>query len=322
VVSLKNHGAHGDSLETGGVAVTDLNIGSALMAPVAVLRLAQIISRVRPEIIQGWMYHGNLVAALAHKLRSGGSRLFWNIRASNMDVERYGRIISWNAHLSAWPDVIINNSQASVNIHSDYGFKPRHMEVIPNGVDTVRYRPDPGLRSVVRKELGIAENATVAILVARVDPMKDHKNFLTAVAGLPNVEGLLVGADTEKLALPDNVKALGFRRDIDRLHQASDIIISSFAFGEGFSNALAEGMSTALIPVSTDVGDARLIVGDAGHIVLPRDPEALHAAIAAVARLSAAELRKRGLQARQRILDRFTLSHVVAAYSHLYGVDA
>ena len=51
------------------------------------------------------MYHGNLAAALAHLsvLRSSRRRLYWNLRASNMDITRYGRVIRWNARLSAHP---------------------------------------------------------------------------------------------------------------------------------------------------------------------------------------------------------------------------
>lgn len=321
VVSLKGRGVHADALEAAGIPVVDLRMSTSLTAPAGLLRLARLVRRERPDVLQGWMYHGNLLAAFAGKLVRHRARLLWNIRASNMDSARYRRIIGWNARLSPFPEAIISNSQAAVAFHKDYGFRPRHIEIIPNGIDTERYAPNPALRASVREELGISQDAVVAIVVARVDPMKDHANFLEAAAGLPQVQGLLVGADTGALDLPANVRALGYRDDIARLHQVADLIVSSSAFGEGFSNALAEGMSSGLIPVGTNVGDAKLIIGDTGHVVPPREPRALREAIAAEAGRSAEQRRKRGLAARQRVLDHFTLSRAVDAYARLYGLE-
>jgi len=148
--------------------------------------------------------------------------------------------------------------------------------------------------------------------------MKDHATCLSAMAAIPNVIGVLVGAHTRGIADTANVRALGLRRDVERLYAMSDIVVSTSAFGEGFSNAIAEGMSCGLVPVSTDVGDARLIVGDAGHVVAPCDPKALAAAIAGVAALSPADRAARGLRARARIVERFSLENAVDTYEALY----
>lgn len=318
VVSLRDRGAHAERLRDAGIGVTELEIGSVLSAAGGLTRLALLVRRENPGVIQGWMYHGNVAAAAAHRVARKGTRLMWNIRASNMDAERYGRIIRWNARLSARPDIVLTNSHASVDLHRGYGFRPRRLMVVHNGIDVEKYRPEPKKRAAIRKELGIDRDAIVAAVVARVDPMKDHGGFLEALSELPHVTGLLVGAGTQELDLPAKVVALGLRQDVERVHRAADLIVMSSAYGEGFSNALAEGMSSGLVPVSTDVGDAKLIVGETGRIVPPGSPEMLSAAIEAEAALSSEVRYSRGMAARQRILDNFTLARAVEVYARLY----
>ena len=174
------------------------------------------------------------------------------------------------------------------------------------------------LARVVRAELGIAPDAVVAIHVARVDAMKDHSTFLAAMQRVPQVTELLVGKGTDELPLPANIRALGLRSDVQRLYCAADIVVSSSAFGEGFSNVLAEGMAVGLIPVATDVGDAGVIVGDTEAIIPPRDAGALSNAIAAAAGLPMGERRARAMAARARIEGQFTIENAIEAYARLY----
>src|SRR5206468_9156694 len=137
------------------------------------------------------------------------------------------------------------------------------------------YQPDAAARGAVRREFGIPEGAIVLAHIARVDPMKDHATFLAAMTRLPEISALMVGAGTENLPAGRNVIRLGRRDDVARLLPAADFVVSSSRFGEGFSNALAEGMACGLPAIATDVGDASVIVGDTGFVVSPEDPDAL-----------------------------------------------
>ena len=77
---------------------------------------------------------------------------------------------------------------------------------------------------------------------------------------------LLVGKDTEKLKKQEGIFLLGMKLNIDEYYSACDIIVVPSRFGEGFSNVLAEGMLCKLLPVATDVGDAKKIISDTGFI--------------------------------------------------------
>lgn len=47
-----------------------------------VVKLRGVVKDFRPDLIQGWMYHGNLVATLARTLAPGRPVVAWNIRHS------------------------------------------------------------------------------------------------------------------------------------------------------------------------------------------------------------------------------------------------
>jgi glycosyltransferase involved in cell wall biosynthesis len=320
VVSVSTLGAHGPALQAAGIPVHALNVVSLPGAMAGVGRLAGLIRKMRPDAMQGWMYYGDLFAAVANRLVPGKRRLYWNLRASNMAEGGYGRLIRLNAALSGWPDMVIANSKTGLDFHLDQGYRPRRTDIIPNGVNSEKFRPDPQERAALRAELGLPQDAVVAIHVARLNPMKDHASFLKAMAAVPHIRGVLVGAQTDTLDLPANVMALGLRTDVDRLYRSADIVASSSAFGEGFSNALAEGMSSGLVPVATDVGDSRLIVGDAGQIVPIRDPDALAKALAEEAGHPDLEARK--ARARARMVDIFSIDRSVDRFAKLYESGA
>jgi glycosyltransferase involved in cell wall biosynthesis len=317
VVSVTTAGTHAATLQANDIPVHALNVGSLPGAMAAVGRLVALVRRTKPDVMQGWMYYGDLFATLANRATPGKRRLYWNLRASDTVEGGYGRLVRINAKLSGWPDMVVANSQTGLDFHLKHGYRPRLTEVIPNGVDTARFRPDPADRAALRFELGLPADAVVAIHVARLNPMKDHASFLNAMASLPQLRGLLVGAGTETLDLPGNVGALGLRGDVERLYRCADLVVSSSAFAEGFSNILAEGMSSGLVPIATDVGDARLIVGDTGQVVPIRDPEALKTALAEEA--GRPDLDQRKAAARARMAENFTLERAVERFAALYG---
>jgi glycosyltransferase involved in cell wall biosynthesis len=174
------------------------------------------------------------------------------------------------------------------------------------------------------------EDAVIVALVARVDPMKDHATFLEAAQQVAKVRGnvhfFLVGKDTETLApavaakgLTDRVRILGYRSAIECLLPGVDVLCLSSAFGEGSPNVLGEAMACGVPCVSTDVGDARSIIGNTGLVVPVRDPASLaHAIIDLIDRGPAAR-EHLGRAARARIETEYSLTRIVDRYTALYS---
>jgi glycosyltransferase involved in cell wall biosynthesis len=324
-VSLIRGGVVAERLRAEGVAVFDLGMGRGRPSLRGLLGLIRLIRKHRPDIVQSWMYHADLLAGLALKL-SGHRRhtpLIWGVRCSDMDMRRYGRgfrrVVRLCARLSRLPDVVVANSEAGRAVHRRLGYRPRRFEVIDNGIDSTRYQPDPPARAQVRAELGIDPDVFVVAHVARLDPMKDHETLLAALQRLSEVEALLIGLGTESLPSRPGLHRLGRRDDVPRLLAAADLIVSSSAFGEGFSNAIAEGMAAGLPAVATDVGDAGRIVADTGCIVPPSDPIALAEAIGALASESGAARSARQARARERIEQHFSVARAAEAFARLYA---
>ncbi len=323
VVSLLDAGGVADTIRAGGVPVAALGMRPGRLSPAGIWRLARLIRRHAPDVVQGWMYHADLcaLAALALSGRRRRTRLYWGIRCSDLDLSRYSRVlravIGLCARLSPLPDGVMANSQAGLAHHLALGYRPRLAGVIANGVDCGVFRPSSTARERLRRSLGLDAGRVVAILPARLDPMKDHGSFLAALDQVPEVTGVAVGTGTETLPERDNLRSLGCRDDMPDLLAAADIVVSSSAYGEGFCNALAEGMAAGLPAVATRTGDSQDIVGEAGIVVPPKDPAALAVALRTLAADDG--LRHRlGAQARARIETRFSLGQAVAAFDRLH----
>ncbi|MEQ8656370.1 MAG: glycosyltransferase [Hyphomicrobiales bacterium] len=250
----------------------------------AVSALLRRTKEFNPDVIQGWMYHGDIAATLAHKMAAPKNcKLFWGIRCSDMDLAKYSRQLRLTVQAciaaSGLPDLVIANSEAGKIAHLSRGYRPKNWAVIHNGVDLERFQPDIELRRQVREELRVEHDTPVAFHVARLDPMKGHSVLIDAFQKLRKREGdnlqvFLVGQGTEQLTLPRGMYALGRRNDIARLLTGGDIIVSS-SLSEGFPNAIAEGMACGLSPVASDVGDTGLLLKGVSIPNPPGDADAL-----------------------------------------------
>ncbi len=323
IASLVPHGALAPRLRAAGLPVHEFNFRSPA-APVELLRLATVIRHTVPDVVQGWMYHGNLAASLALTASRCRRRtaLIWGLRCSDMDLRQYSAqlrfVVRAGAVLSAGPDVVTANSEAGLAWHLKLGYRPRQTLVVPNGIDTDRFRPDERARDSIRRSFGLAPDAFVLAHVARVDPMKDHPTFLAAVSSLPDVHALLIGAETERLPGQPRVLRLGHRDDVPQLLAASDAVVSSSAYGEGFCTALAEGMACGLPAIATDVGDASRILAETGIVVPPRDPGAFRDGMRKLISETAAQRVARGRAARERIATLFALEAAERRFADLY----
>jgi glycosyltransferase involved in cell wall biosynthesis len=215
--------------------------------------------------------------------------------------------------------------------YAQAGIPPGLLHVIPNGVDLLRFRPDPFRRALLRTSLGIPEGAPVIVFAARYAVMKNVPLFLRAARAWlrrqPDGHVLMCGAGMtrandclradiatafgEDAPLADRLSLLGVRHDMETVYAAADVVSLTSSSGEAAPLCLIEGMMCGAVPVATDVGDSASIVTGHGFLT-PPDPEAIA--------LAWSEAVARGPEFAPALAlsrERFSRTRMIAAYAAL-----
>ena len=335
VVSLTSIGAPGESLIEAGHEVHALRIRMSNLIG-ALIRLWRLMRHHRPDVIQTWMYHSDLLGGLMGRL-AGCRHVFWNIRNTEIPHSiwsRTGWIVRASAALSRIiPRAIVCCAHAAKLKHVALGYPDDRMVVIQNGYDVNSWRLPTQTRSEVRSSLGFPATAFIVGMVGRMDPLKGHDIFIEAAGAMAarfHGELLFVmvgrGVEESNTSLQKIIKEkggqaqfrqLGERRDISQLMYALDLYCLS-SYSEGFPNVVAEAMLMQTPCVVTDVGDAGRIVGDIGRVVPPNEPVALADALLSLASMEEKNRQALGLAARERISAQFDIQFIAQQYVNLY----
>ncbi|NJL51557.1 MAG: glycosyltransferase [Hydrococcus sp. SU_1_0] len=337
VISLLDKGIYGEKIEQLDIPVYCVEMLEGKPTINSAWRTTKLIKQVKPDLIQGWMYHANLAAQFFNFFVAPKTPVLWSIHHSlhaisaekplTQGVIRFG---SWSSRYVAQVAFVSEKSQAQ---HQQIGYSKVNSCVIPNGFDTSKFKPSAEIRQKFRQELHIDEHTFLIGSVARYHAMKDHANFLRAahllLAEYPETKFVMVGTNVDyenqaltslidTLGIGDNVYLLGQRSDIPQITPALDILTSSSAYGEAFPLVIGEAMCSEVPCVVTDIGDSGWIVSDTGKIVPPKNSTALAQAWQEVITMDTSAKADLGRLARNRIIDKFSLISIVNQYEHLY----
>ncbi|WP_345531342.1 glycosyltransferase [Viridibacterium curvum] len=335
VASLRERGVVGERMAQAGHAVHALGMRPPLPSLRGLLRLRRLVREVQPDVIQGWMYHGNIAAHAAAWFAPQASVLgaiHQTLGRPELDPWTTRAVIGLDARLSRRMARVIYVAESAVRQHVARGYAADKACVLPNGFDLARFTPDASVRRQQRTALGFGDGDLVFGCVGRYHPVKNQAAFLRAAAivasRLPQAQFVMVGdglspgnAGLDPLvahpALHGRVQLLGARDDIPALMTALDALVLS-SLSEGLPNVVAEAMSCSVPCVVTDVGDAAWMVGETGWIVAPGDVERLAAGMTAAATAPESERIARGEAARARVASTLSIDVVADEYLRLY----
>lgn len=271
-----------------------------------------------------------------------GSSMFWPRLAARWAGVP---VVASALHSTGWPDNVgrLNRAltpltDAFIAVASEHGrylvqeerFPADKVHVIPNGVDTDRFRWSASRRARAREQLGFKADTPVCGIVAALRPEKNHELFLKTAARvrseLPNAGFVIIGDGeqrkelqqlTDQLGLTDNVQFLGSRSDVPELLPALDVF-SLTSHNEANPVSILEAMASGVPVVATRVGSVAESVADGvtGYVATPGDVDALTRRWLALL-ADGTRAREMGLAGREAVCARWSLDQMVEGYQRL-----
>ena len=325
VFALGNDGHLGTVLRE--AAIPYVCLGCTNRRPVQVIRrLSRAFREFQPEIVQSFLFHANLASRLA-ALCAGRPWVVGGIRVAEHE-KRWHLVLDWLTAPLSTGSVCV--SQGVMDFTRDIaGINPRRLAVIPNGIDPA---PFDAVQTIPRKDLGIPEEAHLALFVGRLDVQKGIGDLLTAaewvIAQCPAWHLALAGNGPCRIWLLEQIATrpkltgrihwLGNRDDIPGLLRAADVLVLP-SLWEGMPNVILEAMAASRPVIATSVeGSSEVVIGgETGWLVPVRDPESLGAAMLNAA-IDPQRCRVFGLNGRERVYI-FFIDQTVAAYDWLWS---
>jgi glycosyltransferase involved in cell wall biosynthesis len=337
VVSMLQGGPNAAPLREAGAEVIELpgirSIGATRLFP----PLIALVRRLRPTLIQGWMYHGNLAAAAVRVVGTRSVPVVWGVRQTvsrlRDDKPLTRACILAGTLFRRVPAQIAYNSQLAAVQHERLGYPRRKRRIILNGIDTEQFRPSPNARLALRRQLGLPADAILIGRIARYAAMKDTPTLLRAFRELLQTHYgahlVLIGTGMDETnreltallhqsSIGSYVRLMGQQLRVEEILPAFDLCLSSSSNTEGFPTVLAEAMACGVPVISTDVGEAAHIIADAARIVAPKASDALAASAARVLGLSPHARENLGQRDRQRVIECFGIGRFSAAFEQLW----
>lgn len=339
IISLMDLGYFGEPMKKAGISVYVLNIHRGKLSFKGLIELYRLIKEIRPDIIQTWMYHADLLGSVIAKI-CGVKSIVWGVHHSNLSPrlnKLTTRIVALVcARLSFWiPNKIICCSESAAKEHIRLGYKSNKIVIVSNGVDISLFKPDALLRQKIRKDLKIRTEEVLLGMVARWDSLKDHANLITALGLLSKIEikqwkCILVGPgiteknnDLVELLIKNNildcVQLLDARSDIPSIMNALDIHVLPSS-GESFGNVTIEAMACGVPAIVTNVGSGELIVGKTGWVVPSSNAkELLDAILLAIGEMDNSDSWAiRQSACRAKVIQQFSIEHMVNNYCKVW----
>lgn len=248
----------------------------------AVKELKKIIKEEKPDILHT---HASLSARIAG--RKCRAPLIFMTHHCAVVPPKYKTVFPMKNLLGMinnhYSDRIVATAEVAKNILVSMGTDPEKITVIINGSEPMR-EVSIAEKESVRKELGLTEENFIFSMIARLEPVKDHRTFILAAAEAsrthPEMRFLIVGdgslaqslrALADDLGMSNKIIFAGFRQNVAPFLAISDVNVNC-SFSETSCLAVSEGMSAGKSSVVSDCdGNIAMINDGENGLVFERE---------------------------------------------------
>ncbi len=289
----------------------------------AAIRAMGLLPRLRPDVLSGWLHHGNVLAGLL-SLGQGGTPCVMNFRSTFDQAELSRPVMRVLRRLSPRADLRLANSRTAAYQLEEAGFGP--VRFLPNGFSTEEFSPSQEKRTSLRTRLGIPLEALVVGHVGRAHPVKNQlgllQAFLRVAGGHPRAHLLFAGRGLPELlgphnSLPERVHLLPELGEPSEVYAAADVYAHA-SLAESFPNVIGEAMLMQLPVLCTDVAATRHIVEGRNVVVPPGRVDLLAEGLRTLLSWSDAERAELGASNRTRMRTLFSLEGAVTQFEDLF----
>ena len=287
VVCLNSLGTHHQLLLDNNIKIICLHFNKYFLGILPFIRLYKFLRTEKPDVIQTWMYHSDLIGGLIGKIFRCSKNCLGHKGPTykKFTSKRTYLIALVCAHLSKLiPDAVISNSHYALKTHIEFGYDANKMKVIFNGYNIPKYKPKINL-----PRDGIKKSKILMGTVGRFDPHKNHIGLVNALGivnkSFQDFEFFFIGNNLDKNNkilteaiennnLKDKSHLVGLTKNINSYYLKFDLFVLS-SIAESFPNVIAEAMMHGVPCISSDVGDARIIIKESGWVVPKNSDKAL-----------------------------------------------
>ncbi len=329
IITLTDVGKVGVKLQRMKIKIYPLGINRVffLFQIYKIIKLFILLRKIKPEIVQTWMYHADILGGVVAKL-AGIDNIVWNVRNNSIPQGKFSFtafIIKLCALFSYYiPRGIVCVGDSVLSTHVLHGYDKNKFFVIENGYEFLR-----------KTHFVIDKKDTLVIgIMGRLDKLKGYEIFLETMEKYfrickkqPKVimAGRGISSNNKEFStllakynLPiECFDFLGEVDDIESFYSKINLLVSS-SISEGFPNVIVEAMSFGVPCLVTNVGESSSIVGDFGWVVPPNDSFRLLQGLSLIEKTSFDDLGIIGEKARLSVLERYSISIIVEKYERLY----
>jgi len=334
VLCLGKQGIYGPKLEEIGIKVCYIEFKSGNKI-FRLINFFKICKEINPEILQGWMTHGNFFALIAYFYLNFKPKLYWNIRQTfnYLKNEKLVNYFLFNINLlfSRIPHLIICNSTLAIKQLIEKGYPKNSMYLINNGFDITNWSRNEIIRENFRNTLKLTQSDLVVGYIGNFHKNKNVRLLIKVISELsidyPSLYAILIGKglDENNLFLKDHLKKfhiknlilLGSINDVKDYYSIFDCFCLT-SNSEAFPNVLGEAMGHGLYCIASDVGDVPLILDDVGAIFTRDDDNDLKERLIYWINHNE-KLKLLGEKARLRIKEKYSLENTINSYTKLYN---